>query len=65
MKKSYINPEIIVMAYNRPSIQLLAGSMGANDQRDPNMAPLLDEELEDSYEYDTEFLSELESEYPV
>ena len=46
MKKSYIKPEIIVMVSDLPYMQLLAGSLGANDQIDPNMAPLFSEEIE-------------------
>jgi hypothetical protein len=54
MKETYIKPEMMVIAYNLPSIQLLAGSIGANDQNDPSMAPLFDEEPEDLFESGTE-----------
>ena len=47
MKKLYIKPEIIVMVSDLPYMQLLAGSLGANDQIDPSMAPMLfGEEME-------------------
>jgi hypothetical protein len=50
MKKSYIKPETIVIVYDQPSVQLLAGSIGANFQSDPTMAPLFDEEPEFQFE---------------
>ena len=52
MKKSYIQPETIVMVCALPSLPLLAGSIGANDQVDPTMSPLLDEDLEQYFQYD-------------
>jgi hypothetical protein len=56
MKETYIKPEMMVIAYNLPSIQLLAGSIGANDQNDPSMAPLFDEEPDIPFESSMESL---------
>ena len=60
MKKSYIKPEIIVIVYNQPTVQLLAGSIGANFQSDPGMAPLFDEGPEIQFEPDIEIVFEEE-----
>jgi hypothetical protein len=49
MKKEYMKPQMEVIEI-ASTMQLLAGSIGANFQSDPTMAPLFDEEPEFQFE---------------
>jgi len=49
MKRDYIQPTIQVVKI-ASSAQLLAGSIGADFQSDPSMAPLFDDDPESLFE---------------